>query len=152
MRLWSTTLALGLALTAPAAQAAEPAAAVVVSAASEASVPATPGCGDAATQAAMNACAHDDFLAANAQYAERYRLLSATLTKAQRDRLRKMQDAWLRYRTEACRFEAGPSAGGSIYGFVYWSCVARMTHTRASELAAQAQCSEGDLACGVALP
>ena len=79
-------------------------------------------------------------------------MLSATLTKTQRDRLRTMQAAWLRYRTEACRFEAGPSAGGSIYSFVYWSCAARMTRTRASELAAKADCREGDMACGVPRP
>lgn len=100
----------------------------------------------------MNACAHEDFLAAGSGYAERYQTLSATLTKAQRDRLRTMQSAWLRYRTEASRFEAGPSTTGSIHGFVYWSCVARMTRARTAELAAQAPCREGDVVCAVRRP
>lgn len=117
-----------------------------------ASSPAVPGCGSAATQVLMNACAQDDFLAANGAYAKQYAALSASLGTKQRDRLRKMQGAWLRYRTEACRFESGPSAGGSVYDFVYWSCAARMTRARAAELMAQAECREGDVACTVTRP
>ena len=100
----------------------------------------------------MNGCAYDDFLAASSGYAQRYQALSGTLPKAQRDRLRTMQSAWLRYRTEACRFEGSPSAGGSVYGFVYWSCAARMTRARTAEIVGLGQCREGDIACAVTRP
>jgi uncharacterized protein YecT (DUF1311 family) len=104
-------------------------------------------CTAAVTQAEMNRCVHEDFLAASALYAERYRLLSERLAAAQRERLRRMQSAWLKYRTEACRFEAGPAAGGSVHELVYWRCAARMTRERSVEFDALGQCREGDLAC-----
>ena len=140
---------IGLVSTAQAALAADDAASAATSAAS-----ATPAldCGAALNQSAMNACAEQTFLVANGRYAERYRALSAALPKKQRDRLRQVQSAWLRYRTEACRFEAGPSEGGSIHGFVYWSCAARMTTARTAELAALGTCREGDVTCPLARP
>ena len=114
---------------------------------------ADPDCAAAAsTQAAMNACAHDDFVAANVDYAERYRALSQPLAAAQRERLRRMQTAWIGYRTAACRFESGPVSGGSAYDFVYWQCAARMTRERSGQLDAMAHCREGDLACAAQRP
>jgi uncharacterized protein YecT (DUF1311 family) len=104
-------------------------------------------CTTAPTQAAMNACAYDDFLAATSGYAERYRALSKPLPAAQRDRLRRMQTAWIGFRTAACRFESGPTAGGSAQDFVYWRCAARMTRERSAELERMASCREGDITC-----
>ncbi|WP_425256714.1 lysozyme inhibitor LprI family protein [Rubrivivax sp. RP6-9] len=104
-------------------------------------------CPDAVTQAELNACADAEFQRASADYAARYRALAQDLPPAQRAQLRRMQDAWLQYRTQACRFEAGPSAGGSVQGFVYWRCAARMTRLRAAELEALGRCPEGDVAC-----
>lgn len=112
-----------------------------------ASAPAAVACPDATTQAALNACADAEFQSASADYAARYRALAQDLPPAQRAQLRRMQDAWLQYRTQACRFEAGPSAGGSVQGFVYWRCAARLTRARAAELEALGRCPEGDVAC-----
>ncbi len=100
----------------------------------------------------MNACASDDFLAAGSVYAERYQALSKRLPAAQRDRLRRMQSAWLSFRTAACRFESGPAAGGSVEQYVYWQCAARMTRERSIELDGLARCPEGDIACSPARP
>ena len=104
-------------------------------------------CGSAATQAAMARCAHDDFLDASKDYADRYQALSTALPSAQRDRLRRMQSAWLGFRTVACRYESGPVNGGSAEGFVYWNCAARLTRERADQLARLAECREGDITC-----
>jgi uncharacterized protein YecT (DUF1311 family) len=104
-------------------------------------------CPDAMTQAALNACADAEFQDASGVYAASYRALAQDLPPAQRTQLRRMQNAWLEYRTQACRFEAGPSAGGSVQGFVYWRCAARLTRARAAELQALAHCPEGDVTC-----
>ena len=112
-----------------------------------AATPTTVACPDAVTQVALNACADAEFQSASADYAARYQALAQDLPPAQRAQLRRMQDAWLQYRTQACRFEAGPSAGGSVQGFVYWRCAARLTRVRAAELEALGRCPEGDIAC-----
>jgi uncharacterized protein YecT (DUF1311 family) len=113
---------------------------------------AEPDCGNASTQAAMNQCAQQAFEAASAEYAGRYAALSALLPGDQRIRLRRMQAAWIAYRTAACRYEAGPSNGGSAQGLVYWQCAARLTQARAAELAALATCREGDIGCALRRP
>ena len=109
-------------------------------------------CASAATQADMNRCAYEDFEAAGSDYAPRYKELSQSLPNAQRDRLRRMQSAWLKYRTEACRFESGASTGGSVQTFIYWRCAARMTRERTLALQALAACREGDVTCARRVP
>ena len=104
-------------------------------------------CAAPITQADMARCAHEDFLVASDAYSKQYAALSATLTAAQRDRLRKMQKAWLGYRTAACAFESGAAQGGSVQSQINWLCAARMTLERAGELARMASCREGDVAC-----
>lgn len=134
------------ALGAPPAAASDPAS-PASAAAARGLVDGSPDCGAAITQAAMNACARDAFEAASAVYAQRYAALHRSLPTEQRERLRRMQGAWLQYRTAACRFESGPSAGGSVQALIYWQCAARMTRDRAAELARLAVCVEGDLSC-----
>ena len=109
-------------------------------------------CAVASTQSVLNACAYEDFLAATAAYAEQYRALSKQLPTAQRDRLQRMQKAWVAYHAAACRFESGPTTGGSAQGYVYWNCTARMTRERTVELARVASCREGDITCSAKKP
>lgn len=97
----------------------------------------------------MNTCANDDFLVASADYAAGYSALAKQLPAAQRERLRRMQSAWLNFRTNACRFESGATSGGSAQGYVYWSCAARLTRERSEELVRLATCREGDITCSV---
>lgn len=109
-------------------------------------------CASAATQTAMNLCAQEDFEEAGSGYAQAYQELSKPLPAAQRDRLRRMQTAWIKFRTEACRFESGPTAGGSAQQFVYWRCAARMTRERTLAMQAMATCREGDITCTRRVP
>lgn len=120
------------------------AASVLAHAATETAEPSANNCASAATQADMNRCAYEDFEASGSGYALRYKELSQPLPSAQRDRLRRMQSAWLKFRTEACRYESGPSTGGSVQEFIYWRCAARMTRERTLALQALAACREGD--------
>ena len=109
-------------------------------------------CAAASTQAVMNACADEDFLAATAAYAEQYRALSKQLPVAQRERLLRMQNAWIAFRTAACRFESGPTSGASARGYVYWNCASRITRERTLELARISSCPEGDITCSAKKP
>jgi uncharacterized protein YecT (DUF1311 family) len=117
-----------------------------------ANAPTAAECAVASTQAALNACADEVFLAASAAYAEQYRALSEQLPTAQRQRLQRMQTTWIAFRTAACRFESGPTSGGSAQGYVYWNCAARMTRERSAALAAMASCREGDITCSAKKP
>lgn len=109
---------------------------------------AAPGdCNRPVTQAQMNACAYEDFLLAQAELAATQQRLQQGWSSTQRDGLRKVQKAWLQFRTEACAFESSAAAGGSVQPMLQWQCAARMTRERAAALAATVNCPEGDLAC-----
>ena len=99
------------------------------------------------TQKEMNDCAYEDFLAANAGYAESNRSISGRLSSRQRELFHRSQTAWIAYRTAACNFESSGAQGGSALGMVKWQCTARMTRERVAELAKLGDCPEGDLAC-----
>lgn len=101
----------------------------------------------ATTQARMNECGYEDFLAANAAYAEASQAISGQLSGKQRDLFRRAQKSWLAYRTAVCDFESSGLLGGSAQGLVKWQCTARMTRAHVDELRAMGDCVEGDLAC-----
>lgn len=104
-------------------------------------------CASAATQARMNECAYEDFLAATAGYAASYKAISDKLAGRQRDQFRRTQKRWIQYRTAACNFESSGVQGGSAQGMVKWRCDTRMTRVRTAELEKWASCQEGDLNC-----
>ena len=104
-------------------------------------------CRAAATQAHLNACAYEAFLAASAALAEASARVEAPLAPSQRTAWRRVQQRWLAYRTEACRFESSGVAGGSIRPMVQWQCAARLTRERAAELDRRPACEEGDVSC-----
>ena len=108
---------------------------------------AAPDCASAVTQARMNECAYEDFLAATAGYAASYKTISDKLGPRQKDQFRRTQKLWIQYRTAACNFESSGVAGGSAQGMVKWRCDARMTRARSAELDVLANCKEGDSSC-----
>ena len=99
------------------------------------------------TQRQMNDCAYDDFLVANAGYAESNKSVVSKLAGKQAGLFRRAQTTWIAYRTAACAFESSAVQGGSAQGMVNWQCAARITRARAAELATLGNCTEGDLAC-----
>jgi uncharacterized protein YecT (DUF1311 family) len=104
-------------------------------------------CASATTQARMNECAHEDFLAATAAYAASYKAISNKLGAKQKDQFRRTQTLWIQYRTAACNFESSGVAGGSAQAMVKSQCDARMTRARTAELEKLASCREGDVSC-----
>ena len=145
-------LSLALGLAAAAAAATLPGAAregEALPAAPTATPDMPPGCARADTQAALNACAYDDFLAASAALAAQLREVESRLSPTRRAAWRKVQKAWLGYRTEACRFESAAVGTGSAAPMVQWQCSARLTRLRSDELARSLSCREGDVSCAL---
>lgn len=105
-----------------------------------------PDCNAPTTQADMNRCAYDDFLAANGAQAKVLKELTGGLAGPDRTRLRVAQKAWIAWRTAQCEFETG-SGGGSARELARWVCTARLARERTVALAQLANCAEGDIAC-----
>jgi uncharacterized protein YecT (DUF1311 family) len=100
-----------------------------------------------ASQADMNACAYEDFLAANAAQAAAIRSLDVRLKTNDRARWRAAQKKWIAWRTAQCSFESGAAAGGSAREMLRWQCVTRLTHERTAAIERLSSCPQGDLAC-----
>ena len=106
-------------------------------------------CAHASTQAALNECAFQGFLAASAAMSEQLRGIEAALTPARRPLWRRAQKAWLAYRTQTCQFEASAVGEGSARPMVQWQCADRLTRQRTAELSRLAACPEGDIDCPI---
>ena len=104
-------------------------------------------CASAGTQAALGECSYEGFLKATAAMSAQLRQLEAGLKPGQRTTWRRVQKAWLTYRTQACHFESSQLGTGSARAMVQWQCAARMTRERSAELARIVNCREGDLGC-----
>jgi uncharacterized protein YecT (DUF1311 family) len=104
-------------------------------------------CQRASTQAELNVCAHEDFLAAQAEMAAQLQALQSGYSTEQRQRFRRVQRAWLNFRTESCAFESRQGGASSSQPMRQSLCAARLTRERAGALARMAQCPEGDVTC-----
>ena len=104
-------------------------------------------CASASTQAALNECAYENFLAASAEMGPQLQQIESALTPSRRTAWRNVQKTWLTFRTQSCQFESSAVQGGSARPMVQWQCAARMTRERTAALARLASCPEGDIAC-----
>ena len=104
-------------------------------------------CASASTQAALNECAYESFLAASVAMGPQLRQIESALTPPKRTAWRNVQKAWMTFRTQSCQFESSAVQGGSAGPMVQWQCAARMTRERTAALARLASCPEGDITC-----
>src|SRR5699024_3694632 len=79
-------------------------------------------CDNAADQSTLNRCADQELEAADARLNSTYKALTQQLEKADLERLKQAQRAWISYRDAQCAFESEPSRGGSIYPMVLSNC------------------------------
>ncbi|MFM5077672.1 lysozyme inhibitor LprI family protein, partial [Aeromonas caviae] len=63
-----------------------------------------------------------------------YKKRVASLEKAQLERLRTAQRAWITFRDAQCRYEAGVYEGGSMAPMVHSSCLTQLTEARTKDL------------------
>lgn len=109
-------------------------------------------CADAKEQTALNECAYQEFLEASAGMSRQLQDFESRLKPAQHSPSRRVQKAWLVFRTEACKVESNAVADGSARPMVEWQCAARMTRQRAVEVGRLAACPEGYIACPAQRP
>ena len=104
-------------------------------------------CSAAQTQADLNACAYEEFLGTQADMAAELKRLQDVFSVDQQAGLRRVQRAWLGFRTEACAFESRSGGAGGVQPMLQWQCVSRMTRERTARLRQMAVCRQGELAC-----
>ncbi|WP_370600319.1 lysozyme inhibitor LprI family protein [Pseudomonas nitroreducens] len=109
-------------------------------------------CANPMDQATFNACAAQEYSAADKRLNQVYNDYRQRLDARQKDGLKDAQQAWLRYRDLHCRFAASSVEGGSAYGMVFDGCLAEVTDARVKELKSLSSCEEGDFDCPAPKP
>ena len=104
----------------------------------------TPDCANPIYQVEINACAEQDWLAADADLNAAYkaaraamRALDADFAPAERGAeaaLRDGQRAWIAFRDGTCAAEGWIMRGGSAEPMLIYGCRARLTRVRAADL------------------
>ncbi|MFW0766621.1 lysozyme inhibitor LprI family protein [Trabulsiella odontotermitis] len=104
-------------------------------------------CASAGTQAELNTCTAAQYQAADKKLNETYQNALKRAVPAQRELLKKAQNAWIALRDADCAFMSSGSTGGSVQPMVENQCMADKTVEREAFLASLLQCEEGDLSC-----
>jgi uncharacterized protein YecT (DUF1311 family) len=110
--------------------------AMVVASMFAASAMAAEDCRNPQSQMAMNICSGQDYKRADATMSKTYKVLVSNLEKDRREKLKKVQVAWIKYRDLQCEFDASNYDGGSMESLVHTSCLARVTQQRNKDLEA----------------
>ncbi|MEX5668715.1 lysozyme inhibitor LprI family protein [Pseudomonas neuropathica] len=108
-------------------------------------------CANASDQATMNQCAGQDFKAADKELNTVYQQISGRLKDNPDGKklLVSAQRAWIGFREAECKFSSSGVTGGSVYPWVYSSCLAGVTKVRVEALKQYLKCEEGDMSCPV---
>ncbi|HVO49189.1 MAG TPA: lysozyme inhibitor LprI family protein [Steroidobacteraceae bacterium] len=96
-------------------------------------------CDNAQTTAAMRACENARYQQAEQTMNATYRALMSELDEAGRAKLRRAQQAWLRFRAAEADFQADAVRGGTLAPLVRTSVLADLTESRWGQLSKQAQ-------------
>lgn len=108
-------------------------------------------CANASDQATMSQCAGQDFKAADKELNTVYQQISGRLKDNPDGKklLVSAQRAWLGFRDAECKFSSSGVTGGSVYPWVYSSCLTGVTKLRVESLKQYLKCEEGDMSCPV---
>ncbi|WP_018609600.1 lysozyme inhibitor LprI family protein [Uliginosibacterium gangwonense] len=104
-------------------------------------------CNNAMTQGDMNECAYRDLKHEDQALNAAYNAYRARLSAKQKEQLKTVQLAWIKYRDLACDYDSSGVEGGSVRPMIYAQCITRRTHQRLEEIKALADCKDGDLSC-----
>lgn len=99
------------------------------------------------SQQMMNICAGEDYQAADARLNAAYQNLISSDDGDSKRLLQVAQRAWIAFRDAECAHASAASAGGSIHAMEVSQCLTRLTNERIKQLAASANCEEGDASC-----
>ncbi|VVN11796.1 lysozyme inhibitor LprI family protein [Pseudomonas fluorescens] len=108
-------------------------------------------CANASAQATMNQCAGQEFKAADKELNTLYQQITGRLKDNPDGKklLVSAQRAWLGFRDAECKFSSSGVTGGSVYPWVYSSCLTGVTKVRVEALKQYLKCEEGDMSCPV---
>ena len=99
------------------------------------------------SQQMMNICAGEDYQAADARLNKAYQDLISSDDADGKRLLQAAQRAWITFRDAECAHSTAASVGGSIHSMEVSQCLTRLTNDRIKQLAAAANCEEGDASC-----
>ncbi|MFD2057142.1 lysozyme inhibitor LprI family protein [Mesorhizobium calcicola] len=99
------------------------------------------------SQQMMNICAGEDYQAADARLNKAYQDLISSDDADSKRLLQAAQRAWITFRDAECAHSTAASEGGSIHSMEVSQCLTRLTNDRTRQLAATANCEEGDASC-----
>ena len=99
------------------------------------------------SQQMMNICAAEDYQAADAKLNQAYQDLISSDDADDKKLLQAAQRAWISFRDAECAHSTAASSGGSIHAMEVSQCLTRLTNDRIQQLAAAANCQEGDASC-----
>lgn len=96
-------------------------------------------CENAQTTAAMRECENSRFERADQKMNAAYRDLMSSLDEPGRAKLRRAQQAWIKFRDAEAAFRADAARGGTLAPLIRMSVLADMTESRWEQLLKQAQ-------------
>jgi uncharacterized protein YecT (DUF1311 family) len=85
-------------------------------------------------QQELNACAANDYEAADKALGRKYKEILASLPPAKQKDLRQQQRAWVKQRDPHCKAETKSYQGGSIWPLEFLGCLKSSTERRTQEL------------------
>jgi uncharacterized protein YecT (DUF1311 family) len=91
-------------------------------------------CGDLKTQLEMNECAKNEYEKRDHKLNELYNLVVSKLDKEDRDKLKNVEKAWIKYRDLHCKAATDDNVGGSIYYFSKFQCLKALTDQRVKSI------------------
>jgi uncharacterized protein YecT (DUF1311 family) len=98
-----------------------------------------PECDNAQTTAAMRACENARYKQADQKMNAAYRSLMSKLGESGRAKLRRAQQAWIKFRDAEADFQADAAGGGTLAPLIRTSVLADLTESRWGQLSKQAQ-------------
>ena len=91
-------------------------------------------CAEAQTQADMTICWGNQYKAADATLNQVYRQLMDKLDDEEKNQLKAVESAWLKYRDANCEFVGDQYKGGTMRPMIEAICLADVTKNRTTEL------------------
>lgn len=104
-------------------------------------------CQNPQSQTDMNQCAYSDLDSETKKINKTYNDFRAKLNPTQKQQLKEVQLAWIKFKDLACQFEASGVEGGSAHSMVLAGCLIEKVRQRNKELETLGNCQEGDLSC-----
>ena len=97
----------------------------------------------------INQCATNELSIETGKINATYGTVRKKATAEQKQQLKAVQLAWIKFKDLSCSFQASSVDGGSLYSAVVSACLVEMTKRRNQELEELLNCQEGDVACPI---